>query len=117
LLSTGSDSVKRLGATIVAVIFGLLMAWACGYAASRVDWPMSRTPRHGCHEIDHCNVPWWILVLLVAWIFGPAVLYGLVAFVGAGRQWPLARWIGIFAVLMGLTACLYFGESAYRAYR
>lgn len=109
--------MKRILATIAAVILGLLVTWACGYATSHINWPVSQTPRQGCYEIDHCNVPWWIIVLFLTAICGPAAVYGLVGFVGAGKRWSPLRWVGTFTVLAVLTVCLSFGEYAYRAYK
>lgn len=99
------------------VLLGLVVTWACLYAGSHIDWPKSTTPTSGCREIDHCDVPWWVSMLFVASLLGPAVVYGLVAFIGTGRQWASVRWFRSFSILIPLTAAIYFGGYAYEAFR
>lgn len=99
------------------VALGLLVTWACLYVGSHVDWPKSQTPVHGCHEIDHCDVPWWISLLFIASFLGPAIVYGLIAFIGTGRQWSAARWLRSYSLLISMTAAIYFGGYAYEAFR
>lgn len=86
-----------------------MSGWAGG-----IDWPVK--PHHGCHELDACDVPWWIAALFVAWMVGPAVVYGITAFVGMGRRWRPATWIAVFAGLLLATCGCYFSWFAYRAF-
>lgn len=99
------------------VALGLLVTWACLYVGSHVDWPKSHTPVKGCYEIDHCDVPWWISTLFFASLLGPAIIYGLVALIGTGREWTAARWLGSYSLLVSITAAMYFGAYAYEAFR
>jgi hypothetical protein len=100
--------VKRLWAVIAAMTLGLLAAWFFGYVTSRIDWPAPKALMHGCYEIDHCNVAWWVVAIFISWFFGPALVYGVVAFVGIPRQWTFARWTAVYFVLVLITGCLYF---------
>lgn len=108
--------MKRLLAALTAFGAGLVVTWLCGYLNGHIKWPVSQTPIRGCYEIDHCNVPWWIIVWFMATIFGPSALYGVAAFIGANRRWSLMRWSGIFFALTLMTFGMYFGEQAYRAF-
>jgi len=108
--------MRRFLAAISAIALGLLVTSACGYLNGHINWPISQTRKHRCYDIEHCNVPWWIIVLFVGMIFGPSLVYGVVAFFGTGRCWSLTRWCATFAVLALLTICLYLGEHAYRSF-
>jgi len=93
---------------------GFLAAWFFGYVTSRIDWSTSKRLVRACYEIDHCDVPWWVMTIFISWFIGPAVVFGTVAFVGIGKRWSFARWITTFVVLLLITGCLYFSWSAYR---
>ncbi|HWW03899.1 hypothetical protein [Collimonas sp.] len=107
--------MKRFLIVVAAVVFGFLVAWGCGYAGSHIDWAMSQTPKHGCYEIDHCNVPWWIIALFIGSLFGPSIFYGVVAFIGTKLNWSPTRWIGTFIPLLVITCGLYFAGYALAA--
>jgi len=109
--------MKRLAGVISAIAFGLLVAWFFGYVTSRINWPRPKGPVHGCYEIDHCYVPWWVIAAFFSWFFGPAIVYGGVAFVGFSRKWSVARWIGTFSALFILTGCLYFAWYGFNILR
>ena len=109
--------MKRFLVVTAAVALGLFVAWSCSYIASHINWPTSNTPVLGCYEIDHCDAPWWIVALFIASLFGPALIYGVIAFVGIGKRWSIIRWATIFTILLPFTACLYFAWYAYQAYR
>lgn len=108
--------MKRLAGVVSAIGFGLLAAWFFGYVTSRIDRSHPKGRVHGCYEIDHCSVPWWIIVIFILWFFGPALVYGGVAFVGIGRRWSVARWIATFSVLLLITGCLYFSWYVFPAF-
>ncbi len=95
---------------------GFLAAWFFGYVTSRIDWPPPKNLVRGCYEIDHCNVPWWVMAIFISWLFGPALVYGAVASVGIGKRWSFARWGATFFVLLLITGCLYFSWFAYRSF-
>jgi hypothetical protein len=109
--------VKRIFLATAAVALGLFVAWSCSYIASHISWPTSSMPVRGCYEIDHCDVPWWIVALFITSLFGPALVYGVVAFIGSGKRWPTVRWAIIFAILLPITVCLYFALYTYQVYR
>lgn len=99
--------MKRLGVALVGFFCGLLLTWACLYAFSHIQWPHhSSKPIAGCHELGKCAVPWWDLAFLLAYLFGPATLFGLVnAF--AWRRWSILQWACCFFGVAGLTVALY----------
>lgn len=100
--------MRRLSGVISAMGLGFLAAWFFGYVTSRIEWPRSTGPIHGCYEIDHCDVPWWVSAIFFLWFFGPAFVYGGVAFVGIGKRWSFTRWIVTLSALLLVTGCLYF---------
>ncbi len=79
-----------------------------------IDWPVR--PHHGCHEIDGCRVPWWIVALFIAGIIGPAVVYASIAYVGMGRRWSPGRWAAVSLVVFLVTGGLYVAWFACRAF-
>jgi hypothetical protein len=95
---------------------GLLAAWFFGYVTSRIEWPRLKGAIHGCYEIDHCDVPWWVVAIFILWFVGPALLYGSVAFVGIGKRWSSTRWLVTFSALLLITGCLYFSWYVSRAF-
>lgn len=107
--------MKRLAGVVSAMAFGLPVAWFFGYVTSRINWPHPKGAVHGCYDIDHCSVPWWVTVTFVLWLFGPALVYGGVALVGVGRRWSVVRWVATFAVLLLVFGFLYFSWYGFRA--
>lgn len=57
--------MRRLSGVISAMGLGLLVAWFFGYVTSHIDWPRGKGAIHGCYEIDHCDVPWWLLAVFI----------------------------------------------------
>ncbi len=93
---------------------GLLVAWFFGYVTSQIDWPLPKPPIHGCYEIDHCDVPWWVMAIFIWWFLGPAVVYGGIAYVGIGKRWSFTRRAVTFSALLLVTGCLYFSWYVFR---
>ncbi len=108
--------MKRLTVVVSALGLGLLVAWLFGYVTSRLEWPRSLQTPQRCYEIDHCDTPWWLMAVFVSWLFGPAILYGGVAYVGIGRRWPLTQWLAAFVFLSIATGALYAAWYIYRAF-
>jgi len=106
--------MKRLSGVISAMGLGLLVAWFFGYVTSHIDWPRGKGAIHGCYEIDHCDVPWWLLAVFISWFFGPALVYGGVAFIGIGKRWSFTRWTVTLSALTLATGCAYFSWYAFR---
>ncbi|MBN9408752.1 MAG: hypothetical protein J0H69_06330 [Burkholderiales bacterium] len=93
--------MKRTVIVILGVAYGLFLTWICLYTLSHIDWPQSNQPATGCHEIDKCPMPWWAIPVLLAIIFGPTVVFGVLNAL-AWRRWTVQRWawwFGGFTVL------------------
>lgn len=84
--------MRRFAVTLGGLGYGLGITWVCLLVLSHGQW--LRTPNkvaHGCHELGKCALPWWEGGVLLAYIFGPAVLMaGINAY--AWRRWSVKRW-------------------------
>lgn len=107
--------MKRCLGVGAAIIVSLLMGWASAYTASRLGLRTVQRALPGCRETGHCDAPLWIDGLLLAWLVGPPCVFGAVAYVGLGRSWSGARWLGAFGLLSSLTAAFYCAWYRYGA--
>lgn len=98
--------MKRLGATVVGLTFGLLVSWACLYSFSHIHWPVPGRPETGCYMIEDCSSSWWTYPLFFLTLLGPTVAFGLVNAV-AWKRWTLRKWAITYAILAVTTALLY----------
>ncbi|MDO3620221.1 hypothetical protein Q3O98_03825 [Ralstonia pseudosolanacearum] len=98
--------MKRAAVIVAGILFGLFLTWLCLYTLSHIHWPLSTKPVHGCHELGKCPMQWRDVALLLASLFGPTVLFGLMNGV-AWRRWTMRRWSWSAGVLVVLTVVFY----------
>jgi hypothetical protein len=96
--------MKRLLATLSALIAGLLLTWLCGYTLSHANLPQPK-PIGGC-RIEDCSA-WWLGPLVLAYYLFPAVAFAVAGYLTAARTWPVRRTAVVFALLAAATVFFY----------
>lgn len=102
--------MKRIGLSIAFFIVGLLTMWAAMVAGSHMSFRFSPNwakSSSGCHEIGPCSVPWWITVLLIAYLLGPSLIFAMTGWSSARPGVPTRKRFGRLLALMAITALLY----------
>ena len=71
--------MKRAVATFLFAGLGLICSWASLRLVALINWSKLVNPRpHGCWEIDHCDVPWYIGAWLVFELLLPTGAFAVV---------------------------------------
>jgi len=64
---------------------------------------------HGCNELGKCPVPWWWGALVISYLCGPAVAFGVLNAI-AWKRWTLTRWALRGGAILVTTAALYITD-------
>lgn len=66
----------------------------------------------GCYEIGPCSVPWWVTALLMAYLFGPSLIFAGTGWISARPGITASKRLGRLVVLIVITALLYLAGYA-----
>ncbi|WP_414448573.1 hypothetical protein AB4851_04260 [Burkholderia sp. 22PA0099] len=105
--------MKRAALGALGLSYGLLLTWLCLYLFSHVESAPTKAVSAGCHEIDKCPVPWWVLPSMVAYFFGPSIAFMLLNAV-SWKRWSISGWAWCFFALTLATIALYLSNLANR---
>ncbi len=109
--------MKRTGVGIGFAVIGLFTTWLSCWLGSRMPFRLGfhfQSGSGGCYEIGPCSLPWWAIVLLLAMLFGPTLVFAIVGWF-TGRGPSVARTAAKRLVaLVPLTACFYLLAYAAR---
>ena len=76
--------MKRATILVFFLALGLLASWGSALLASqlgqRFSWPLISTHWHGCWDVEHCAVPWWGYAVILLFIGGPTLGWGVVGY-------------------------------------
>jgi hypothetical protein len=104
--------VKRCAVSLGGFAYGFGLTWVCLSVLSHFNW----TRHHdqittGCHEIGKCRFPWWGWLVLISYLFGPAIILATINAV-AWRRWSVRKWVcgcfGATVLVLALYAVDYF---------
>ena len=95
--------MRRFGLALLFFAVGLVTTWAALKIGSDMSYrlPFKLVPRTrgGCYEIGPCEPPWWTIVPLLGYLFGPALIFAITGWVsgrpGTGALRALLRLLGL----------------------
>lgn len=97
------------------VLLGLISTWAGLFTSSRINYSAvlgdAHRIRSGCWELDHCDVPWWYLGLIVSVLLLPTLIHATAGYRLAKRNASPSRFVVVAVVLIAAT-CLYYVLAA-----
>ena len=104
--------MMRILAAIAGGLTGFLVTWLSLRLTQEIHWPGAPAPTSGCFSISDCPHHWWTLPTFFLVLFGPAILYMMVAQVGIAKRWPRRYWIRVFSVMALVTVLVYIAYHA-----
>lgn len=97
------------------ILLGFISTWAGLFASSRINYSAvlgdAHRVRSGCWELDHCDVPWWYLGLIVGVLLLPTLIHGAAGYRLAKRNANPSHFAVAVIVLFAAT-CLYYALVA-----
>ncbi|TDF63283.1 hypothetical protein [Cupriavidus sp. L7L] len=73
--------MKRAGWVVAYLIAGLLVSWQAimlsYWLAERLSWPLVSS-WHGCWDIEHCAVRWWVYLAMALFAIGPSIAWAAI---------------------------------------
>lgn len=107
--------MRKTVITSLFVLLGFISTWAGLFTSSRINYSAvlgdAHRIRNGCWELDHCDVPWWYLVLIVGVLLLPTLIHGTAGYRLAKRNASPSHF-AIAAIVLLAATCLYYMFAA-----
>jgi hypothetical protein len=107
--------MRRLAWCAAFLALGLFASWQAILLAIHVSnllaWPVLARGNHRCWDIEHCHVPWWGYVLIMASIAGPTLVWAYVGF-RLALSGAAAKWVRAVLLLLVTTMVFYLALYA-----
>ena len=106
--------MKRTVTAFLFAGFGLICTWASLRLVALINWSKLVNPRpHGCWEIDHCDVPWYIGAWLVCVLSLPTGTFAVVGWrLGKEKASATSFVVAILALSVGTFVFYAAGRAA-----
>lgn len=103
--------MRRAVVTGLFVLLGFISTWTGLITSSRINYSAvlgdAHRIRSGCWELDHCDVPWWYLVLIGGVLLLPTLIHGTAGHRLARRNASRSQF-AIAAIVLLAATCAYF---------
>lgn len=102
--------MKRATILVFFLALGLLTSWGSALLTSqlaqRLSWPLISTRWHGCWDVEHCAVPWSGYAVILLFIGGPTLGWGVVGYRQSRR--PSASRLVLSALLLAAATAIFY---------